>query len=154
MRSRTLVMIAYLATSCVPATPAHPAPERTSPRLARFMREMVGIPYAFAVLASDRPGRESRIRHAAVALHEAVHDLVHWTDPPVESDAARGVFVAYATSLEQQVEELAATRDTTQAAQSLEGIRRTCNHCHRYFRPASRTSPDVAIDLFAQRGDP
>jgi hypothetical protein len=115
------------------------------------MREMVNIPYSIAQLAVHRPGRESRAQRAAVVLQSAVDDLVHWADPPGNSDAARGVFLAYAQNLEHHVVKLELAtrmRDSDLAASSLEEIRQTCNQCHRFFRPANRISADVAPDLF------
>jgi len=112
------------------------------------MREMVNTPYAFALLASHHPRRDARVHRAAVVLHDAVQDLVHWQDPPVTTDAGREVFFAYAHNLEYEVDRLefaARTQDAALAAHSLQGIRQTCNHCHRFFRPANRISADVAL---------
>ena len=147
------VVLAVLVPACastrVAAKPKH---ERKNPRLARFMRETVNIPYAIALLAIQRPGREARVHRAAIVLRDAVQDLVHWTDPPVGSKAARDVFFAYAHNLEHHVGRLElATRmqDAELTAYSLEGIRQTCNQCHRFFRPANKISADVALDRYA-----
>jgi hypothetical protein len=140
------------ATACTSIPVAPRSPERPSSGLARFMREGVSIPYSIAVLASHRPERRARVHRAALVLQDAVQDLVHWTDPPVRSDAARDVFFAYAHSLERHVTRLevaARTHDAELAAHSLEAIRDACNHCHRFFRPANKISADVALDLFA-----
>jgi hypothetical protein len=115
------------------------------------MREMVNVPYSIAQLAVQRPGREGRVRRAALVLHDAVADLVHWADPPGGSDAARDVFHAYARNLEHHVgllEFASRTQDSALAAQSLEAVRQTCNQCHRFFRPANKISADVAIELY------
>ncbi|MBX3160474.1 MAG: cytochrome c [Deltaproteobacteria bacterium] len=133
------------------SAPARPAPRglRPDPQLARFMREMVNVPYSIAQLAVHRPGREARVRRAALVLHHAVGDLLQWADPPGGSAAARDVFLAYAQNLEENVRRLelaTRTRDAELVGQSLEGIRRTCNQCHRFFRPANKLSADVAID--------
>lgn len=118
------------------------------------MRETVNVPYSFALLANYGPPNAApvRIHRAAIALQDAVQDLVHWSNPPVGSEAARAVFYAYAESLEHQVKRLevaARSQDPELVNHSLEGIRQTCNRCHRYFRPASKISPDVALDVYA-----
>jgi hypothetical protein len=114
------------------------------------MREMVNVPYSVALLAHHRPGREARVHRAALVLQDAVEDLAHWDNPPGGSDAARAVFFAYAHNLEHHVVQLqhaSRAQDADLAARSLEGIRQTCNQCHRFFRPANKISADVALDL-------
>ena len=116
------------------------------------MREQVNVPFAFAFLENDGHRRPIRFERAAGVLKEAARDLIQWDDPPVSSDAGRDVFFAYARNLEQQVArfELAArNHDLVDATDRLESIRQTCNSCHRFFRPASSVSDDVAIDRAA-----
>jgi hypothetical protein len=146
-------MIACLALGCSTPAPVVQPKKQPDPHLARFMREMLNVPYSIAQLAVHRPGREARVRRAAIVLQNAVEDLVHWADPPGGSDAARAVFVTYAQSLEHHVERLelaSRTLDSESTSRSLEGIRQTCNQCHRLFRPANKISADVALDLDLQ----
>jgi len=120
--------------------------------LARFMREVVSVPYSFAVLEQDGRRRPVRFERAAIVLQDAARDLVHWEDPPVESESAREVFYTYARSLEQQVGSLqsaARAHHLAEATVRLEKIRQTCNSCHRFFRPASVISKDVLYDRMA-----
>ena len=147
--SRTLLICSWVI-ACSPSRPAVEPRAQPDPHLARFMREMINVPYSIAQLAVHRPGREARISRAATLMQTAVEDLVHWADPPGASDAARSVFVTYAQTLEHHVERLetaSRTRDREGTAHSLEAIRQTCNQCHRLFRPASKISADVALDL-------
>lgn len=144
-----------LAIACTPSRPPVEPRAQPDPQLARFMREMLNVPYSIAQLAVHRPGREARVRRAATLMQTAVEDLVQWADPPGGSDAARAVFLTYAQTLEHHIERLEAAsraRDGEGTAHSLEDIRQTCNQCHRLFRPANRISADVAIDL--HEGDP
>lgn len=119
-------------------------------QLSRFMREAVNVPFAFVLLETASTPRGPRIHKAASILREAAHDLVHWADPPVMSNEGREVFYAYAENLEYHVTRLedAAAHDVL-TLDALEQIRQTCNHCHRFFRPASVISPDVAYDWYA-----
>jgi len=138
------------ATATPRATPSPVVSESTAP-LARFMREMVNVPYSFALIENDR---SRRVHRAAIVLKEAARDLVHWSDIPLDSASAREVFHAYAQSLEYHVGRLeTATRnhDPRQSAESMEDIRQTCNDCHRFFRPASLFSRDVAFDVLSSR---
>jgi hypothetical protein len=146
---------AALAISCaVPASQlAEPeAPTRSvSLPLARFMREAVNVPFSFVMLETGNQ-RGLRVHTAATILREAARDLTQWSDPPVESDEGRQVFYAYAENLEQLVarlEDSAAQHEDATSADSVEQIRQTCNQCHRFFRPASVISPDVAYDGYA-----
>lgn len=150
--------IAVIAISCAaPATqiaetdrPAASTPPSSLP-LARFMREEVNVPFSFMMLESPIAVRGRRVHKAATVLREAARDLVEWSDPPVESDEAREVFFAYAQNLEYHVarlEDAAARHEDEQSASSVEEIRQTCNHCHRFFRPSSYLSPDVAYDWY------
>ena len=144
----TLVLAACASSTPITARSS----EHKNAQLARFMRETVSVPYSFALIASHQPGRTTRVHRAAIALQDAVADLVHWSNPPVRSESARAVFYAYAENLELHVARLEAaarSEDTALAAHSLENIRQTCNHCHRFFRPASKISADVALDRYA-----
>ena len=146
-----LVMTLALLSACAATLPPK-RPSKHTPQLARFMREMVNIPYSIALLANEKPGREARVNRAAIVLQDAAQDLVHWTDPPVGSTAARDVFYAYAQNLEHHVARLelaTRTQDNALAANSLEGSRQTCYQCHRFFRPANKISADVALDRYA-----
>jgi hypothetical protein len=151
------VAIAVFAISCAaPAMqidePAAPAALPSEQPLARFMREEVGVPFSFVMLETASTPRERRVHKAAGVLREAATSLVHWTDPPVPGDEARGVFYAYAENLElhaARLEDAAANRELDLAAESVEQIRQTCNQCHRFFRPSSVISPDVAYDWYA-----
>jgi hypothetical protein len=130
---------------------AHTEPEGGS-HLARFMRESVNVPYSFALFEQGGRNRLRRVNLAAVVLKEAARDLVHWSDPPVHSASARDVFYTYARNLERHVgilEVATQNHDTERSARSLEEIRRTCNGCHHFFRPASLFSRDVAVGLLA-----
>lgn len=125
---------------------------RESNQLARFMREDVNIPFSFALLELGGKARPRRVHHAAVVLHDAAQDLVQWSDPPVDSPTARTVFYTYAQSLADHVGRLelaARNHDGGETARNLQNIRRTCNDCHRFFRPASRISPDVGYGRLA-----
>ena len=65
------------------------------------------------------------------------------------SDEARAVFYAYADHLAYnagRLEAAAADRQADLAIHTIEEIRQTCNDCHRFFRPASVLSADVAYD--------
>lgn len=142
--------IGALAISCAAAPQPVVEPDPPAP-LARFMREQVSVPFSFAMLETAKSPHGHRVYRAATVLHDAAHDLVQWSDPPAASEEGREVFYAYAHNLEHQVGRLevaAADRDAELAADSLEGIRQTCNSCHHYFRPASRISPDVAYDQY------
>jgi len=89
---------------------------------------------------------------AAGVLRVAARHLMHWSDPPVVSAEGRDVFFAYATDLERRIEVLehaTAVHDPEAITDSLEGIRRTCNGCHHFFRPASGVSRDVLFDRIA-----
>ena len=126
--------------------PLSPAP------LARFMREAVNVPFAFVMLETATAQRERRVHRAAVALRSAAHDLIRWSDPPVMTEEGRGVFLAYAQNLEHNVarlEDAAARREVELAVETVEQIRQTCNHCHRFFRPTSIISSDVAYDWYS-----
>lgn len=116
------------------------------PRLARFMREVVNVPFSFAVLEHDGARRAIRYRGAALVLHGAVRDLARWQAPPAVSPEGRAVFYTYARHLERQVARLElATRghDPVETGARLDAIRQTCNGCHRFFRPPSAISVDV-----------
>jgi cytochrome c556 len=145
--SLTVCLVASCATT---TSPQQREPAAAMP-LSQFMRERVNVPFAFAMMESGNQ-RQHRVRKAASVLKDAVQHLVHWSNPPVVSVQGRDVFVTYAMSLEGHVLELeraAQQRDADGAAHSLEQIRQTCNHCHRFFRPANRLSPDVAYDRLA-----
>lgn len=148
--------IAALVISC--AAPVAQIAEAETPALstlaslplARFMREEVNVPFSFVMIeaATEHGGR--RVHKAASVLREAARDLVEWTDPPVMSDEGRDVFHAYAQNLELHVARLEdAAERHEDSAESVEQIRQTCNSCHRFFRPASFLSPDVAYDWYA-----
>ena len=145
-----LVLIAALAlaTGCAAAPPlevASPVPA-PAPELARFMRELVNVPFSFAVLERDGARRPARFRGAARVLQGAIADLAHWQAPPRTSAQGRAVFLEYARHLQRQVArfELATRRhDAGDAAARLDEIGRTCNGCHRFFRPAGALSTDV-----------
>lgn len=110
------------------------------PRLARFMREVVNVPFSFAVLEHDGARRPVRYRGAALVLHGAVRDLARWQAPPTVSPEGRAVFYTYARHLERQVARLErATRDPdpVETGARLDAIRQTCDGCHRFFRPPS-----------------
>lgn len=114
------------------------------------MRERINVPFAFAMMetASNRP---RRMHKAAGMMRLAAQRLVHW-DPPAASAEGRDVFFAFARSLERHIgrfEAASAAQDTRAIAESLERIRQTCNDCHHFFRPASKTSPDVMFDRIA-----
>jgi cytochrome c556 len=152
---RRALLLSFLIASCSPARPAVEPRAQPDPQLARFMREMINVPYSIAQLSVHQRKHEARVSRAATLMQTAVEDLVHWADPPGASDAARAVFVTYAQMLEHHVERLevaARARDGEETAHSLEDIRQTCNQCHRLFRPANKISSDVAIDL--QGGTP
>jgi hypothetical protein len=128
---------------------ATPAPQ---PPLARFMREAVNVPFSFMMHETTGARRGRRVHRAASVLREAARDLVRWSDPPPVSDEGRLVFYAFAANLEHHVatlEDATARHDEARSADSVEQIRQTCNHCHRFFRPASVISPDVAYDGYA-----
>ncbi len=116
------------------------------------MREELNVPFAFVMLETATAQRERRVHRAAVALREAAHDLIRWDDPPVVSDEGRDVFFAYAENLEHhvgQLEDAAARNEVARAVDTVEQIRQTCNHCHRFFRPTSIISSDVAYDWYS-----
>jgi hypothetical protein len=140
--------IAVFAISCAP--PASAVENNRPPlQLARFMREEVSVPFSFVMLETATARRGRRVHRAATVLREAARDLAHWSDPPVASDEGRDVFYAYAENLELHVarlEEAAAHHEPQATADTVEEIRQTCNHCHRFFRPTSFISPDVAYD--------
>jgi hypothetical protein len=120
--------------------------------LGRFMREEVNVPFSFVMLETTTALSGRRVHKAATVLREAARDLSLWSDPPVASDEGREVFYAYAQNLEYHVERLqdaAEHREPARAADTVEQIRQTCNSCHRFFRPASVISPDVAYDWYA-----
>jgi len=149
--------IAVFSISC--AAPAMQIEDSAAPTalpselpLARFMREEVGVPFSFVMSETASTPKERRVHKAAIVLREAATDLVHWTDPPVPSEEARDVFYAYAENLQlhaARLEDAAANSEFQLAADSVEQIRQTCNHCHRFFRPSSVISPDVAYDWYA-----
>jgi hypothetical protein len=150
--------VAVLAISCaapaaqiVETEPPTVAPLQSDLPLARFMREEVNVPFSFMMLETGTT-RGRRVHKAAIVLREAARDLVQWSDPPVMSDEGREVFYAYAQNLEFHVarlEDAAAHQQEEDSADSVEQIRQTCNHCHRFFRPTSFLSPDVAYDWYA-----
>lgn len=114
------------------------------------MREAVNVPFSFVQIEAATEQRDVRVHRAATVLRAAAQDLIQWSDPPVASEEGREVFYAYAQNLEfhsARLEDAAAHREDS--AESVEQIRQTCNHCHRYFRPASFLSPDVAYDWYA-----
>ncbi len=126
-------------------------PESATPQLARFMRERVNVPFAFAMMESET-NRPLRMRKAAGLMREAARRLVHWSTPPTVSPQGQQVFHAYAQSLERHIGRLelaSTTRETGGIANSLERIRQTCNDCHHFFRPASQLSRDVMFDRIA-----
>ena len=145
-------LIVTFAISCAAPTTqlATSEPPMVRPAgLGRFMRESVNVPFSFVMIETATARRERRVHRAASMLHDAARDLVDWSDPPVESDEGRAVFYAYAEHLEYNVgrlEHAAARREVELAVESVEDIRQTCNDCHRFFRPASAISPDVAYD--------
>jgi hypothetical protein len=153
-----LLITILTAASCAPAATtstmsfhAPGGPESAAPQLARFMRERVNVPFAFAMMeaATMRP---HRMHTAAGLMRDAARHLVHWSNPPAVSDEGRQVFVAYAQSLERHIgrlERASTQRDTDAITDSLERIRQTCNGCHHLFRPASRISRDVLFDRIA-----
>ncbi|GEM_PF-2661530 len=147
--------IAALAISCAaPGTVVEesaPSALSTAP-LGRFMREEVNVPFSFVMLETASAQRNRRVHKAASLLREAARDLAQWSDPPVDSVEGRDVFFAYAQNLEFHVarlEDAAAHHQEEESADTVEEIRQTCNHCHRFFRPASVISPDVAYDWYA-----
>ena len=145
--------IATLAISCAAPTAqvmeTDPSKLETLP-LARFMREEVNVPFSFMLIETATEQRVPRVHRAATVLREAAHDLVRWSDPPGASDEARAVFHAYAENLEFHVARLEdESANHEDSADSVEQIRQTCNHCHRFFRPANFLSPDVAYDWYA-----
>lgn len=168
MKAVAYITMVALVSGCAVASPppvpavrhdAAAAADHESPELARFMRELVNVPFSFAMLERDGAQRPLRLRRAALVLQDAVGDLAGWQDPPVASVEGRQVFYAYAESLERQVAllELATRRnDTAETGERLEDIRETCNGCHRFFRPASAISHDVFHDriVVAQGGQP
>jgi hypothetical protein len=139
------LLAAVLGGCAATAAPAvhrdvEPAGDLEHPELARFMRELINVPFSFAMLERDGAQRPLRYHGAAVVLREAARDLVAWQQPPVDSAEARAVFYAYASHLERQVVQLelaTARMDTVETGARLEDIRDTCNSCHRFFRPAS-----------------
>lgn len=146
--------IASLSISCAAPTArmASSDGQLSALPLARFMRESVNVPFSFVMLEPASARREHRVHRAAIVLREAARDLIHWDAPPGLSDAGREVFYAYAANLETQVarlEDAAAHHEQDMADASVEQIRQTCNSCHRFFRPASVLSPDVAFDEYA-----
>lgn len=147
--------IAAMAISCAAPTSQRdagaPVPLSPAP-LARFMRESVGVPFSFVMFETGTAQRERRVHRAAVMLRAAAIDLAHWSDPPAASEEGREVFFTYASNLERHVarlEDAAARRETDVAVDSVEQIRQTCNHCHRFFRPTNMISSDVAYDWYA-----
>lgn len=148
---------AIIAVSCAAPAAQIPTSEPQAPAvsplpLARFMREEVNVPFSFVMLETASAQRGLRVHRAAIILREAAHDLVQWSDPPVMSAEGREVFYAYAENLEQHVvrlEDAAAHHEEGLTLDTLEQIRQTCNHCHRFFRPSSVISPDVAYDGYA-----
>jgi hypothetical protein len=113
------------------------------------MRENVNVPFSFAMMSTANK-RPQRIGMAASMLRDAAHNLADWADPPAVSAQGREVFYAYAGNLGHHVRRLELAteqRDAEATADSLEQIRQTCNSCHNFFRPASRISPDVLVDL-------
>lgn len=142
------------AAACSANRPA-PVPVLDPPApLARFMRERVNVPFSFAMLEAQGANRPIRVRKAASVLEDAARHLATWADPPVTTPSAREVFFEYARSLERtamRYGEAIAADDHAMAASTLDGIRRTCNGCHRFFRPAS-TSSDVGYDLRTLQG--
>lgn len=146
-------VIAACAIACAaPAAQIEESGPLTTAPLARFMREEMNVPFSFVMFETATARRERRMHRAAVALREAAHDLTQWDDPPVMSDEGRDVFFAYAQNLEFHVarlEEAAVSREGELAMESVEQIRQTCNHCHRFFRPTNIISSDVAYDWYA-----
>src|SRR5688500_16409657 len=145
----TIITSVALASCATPAsiTTLRPSggPESATPQLARFMRERVNVPFAFAMMESET-NRPIRMHKAAGLMREAARHLVHWSTPPSASPQGREVFYAYAQSLERHIGRLefaSAARETDAIANSLERIRQTCNDCHHFFRPASQLSRDV-----------
>ena len=144
--------VALALAACGPVAPEPAQPERDLQRdtvLARFMRERVNVPFSFALVEHVDGQHPRRVYRAAVVLREAAQSLIHWNDPPVASAEARQVFYAYAQNLEYHVsllEVAAGEFDAQESSLSLLEIRDTCNSCHRFFRPASLISNDVALD--------
>lgn len=113
------------------------------------MRERVNVPFTFAFLEAHNEGRPVRVEKAAVVLEEAARHLVDWQDPPVDSASGREVFFEYARHLEIGAErfvDAVRSHDLDMATSRLDGIRQTCNGCHRFFRPTA-TTDDVGFDL-------
>lgn len=155
---RLLVSFACVTSAC--AAPAQLVTESDTTSttalpelpLGRFMREEVNVPFSFVMLETASTQSDRRVHRAAIVLREAARGLQSWEDPPVTTDEGRDVFYAYAENLEYHVgllEDAAASRETQRTADSVEQIRQTCNSCHRFFRPASVISPDVAYDWYA-----
>ncbi len=144
------VLVALAASCAAPPAPiVAVAPRVPEPPLARFMREEVNVPFAFMMLETASAQRRRRVHKAAVILREAANDLVHWSDPPVVTGEGREVFYAYAENLEHHVARLEVAADHQETVATVEQIRQTCNQCHRFFRPASVISQDVAYDWYA-----
>ncbi|MEO8700532.1 MAG: hypothetical protein ABI867_10835 [Kofleriaceae bacterium] len=152
MSSAVATLVISCAASNSQLADTEAPPSVPAPPLARFMREEVNVPFSFMMHEAAGAQRERRVHRAASVLREAARDLTRWSDPPPVSDEGRLVFFAYAENLEHLVAELedaAAHHDDEMSADSVERIRQTCNQCHRFFRPASVISPDVAYDGYA-----
>lgn len=150
---RLVGSVVIVASACAaPGTHVEENGPLTTAPLARFMREEVNVPFAFVMFETATAQREKRVHRAAVALRDAAHDLAHWSDPPVVTDEGRAVFFAYAENLQVHVarlEDAAIRKEPEVAVESVEQIRQTCNHCHRFFRSTSSISSDVAYDWYA-----
>jgi hypothetical protein len=142
--------VAGCGATRVAGTTADAPVDRPNTGLARFMRESVNVPFSVAVLEHDGHRRARWFLGSAWVLGDAARDLAAWPNPPTRSAAARAVFYTYAAALDRQVErfeDAARSGDLAATTRGLLAIRDTCNTCHRFFRPATAASADVAHEL-------
>src|SRR5688572_1511280 len=146
--------VAGCGSTRITGTPAATA-ARPNTGLARFMRESVNVPFSVAVLERHGDRRARWFLGSAWVLRDAARDLAEWPTPPTRSASARAVFYTYAAQLDRQVErfeDAARSGDLAATTRGLLAIRETCNACHKFFRPATAASADVAHDLVGLDG--
>ena len=161
--SRRAALALVLSCSACTKAPAPPTEKRSDAgmaALAALMKNQINPAFSkltFLVfhaeeLQEDPNAVRAELQRFATMLRGSILELRDWKELPTQSREGRDVFFAYAQNLEFHVarlEDAAAHHQEEESADTVEEIRQTCNHCHRFFRPASLISPDVAYDWYA-----
>lgn len=104
-------------------------------------------------MEQDPAALQAELSRYGEALRKALSRLRVWQHPPTESTEGKQVFYAYALSVDKSAARLVdalGRADNQDAAKQLEGIAKTCNSCHHFFRlniEDSVVGPSVVSDL-------